>query len=532
MTTTDENASFDTDLSLTLQENQKEYHIAGSMTTAVHTREATCVGPNPVHQLNQRGTSDIIMELECPKDEAILVGSIYFIAEGKVRVNANADQALVAAWGTAQANGGTHFQTVANGNSPLAIPPFVVNSQLTQIDFEVGTTQSINRHLSQVSSSEYGAGVLSAMQAYWNETQEFGYYCLNSSNSTLMTPRHQNSVAAHTDRFRIQERVHHQINIPFNLLSSWDYDDHNVRKVLPRGMSLKMRAATRPYTERAKLARTNDNNHSAHIEWTQLTVKYNTVVIPDGGHRQNEPSETVLATLDMGVKTHDLLQNTPRANVPITFGGTEFVPQWVIMYVAPGNCFDLEQLRDNMHGLVCIPNAIKSIRCNLQGDLTPDFMMLYQDATIALQDMEQRTAMYNAFLGRVGFLPGRSRKYERSPAEVHILSYGGQGQVDANMRQKVACSAAVILTDPSMALVREASSGALTGKLSVKVEFNHDQIAQGCKLVVLCITKQQIIFSKVKELPGASPIYVLNKLGTRPAFTQVDVVSPSEDDVM
>lgn len=530
MTTTDENASFDTDLSLTLQENQKEYHLAGSLTTSVHTREATCVGPSPVTQLNQRGTSDIILELEVPKDEAILVGSIYFVAQGKVRIHAAADHALVPAWGTAAANGGTQFQIVQNANNnPINIPPFVVNSQLTQVDFEVGTTQSINRNLAQVSASEYGAGVLSALQAYFNETQELGYYCLNSSNATVLGSRHANQCRTHTEHFHIQERVYHQVNCPFNMLSSWDYDDHNVRKCFPRGMAMKMRAATRPYAERSRIATSHDNAHYALIEWTQLTVKYTTVVIPDGGHRDNEPAETVFATLDMGIRTHDLLAQTPRANVPITFSGTEFVPQWVIVYVAPADAFNLEALRDNMNGLVCVPQAIKSIRCNLQGDLTPDFMMLYQDATITLNDIEQRSAMYNAFLGRVGFLPGRSRKYERSPAEVHILSYGGQGAVDAAMRQKIACSSAIVLTDPSMGLIREASSGALTGKLTLRVEFNQNVIVNGSKLIVLCITKQQIVFSKVKELPGAAPVYVLNKRGTRPAFTQVSVVSPEDD---
>nr|DAC81180.1 TPA_asm: LO7 [Grenadier adomavirus] len=534
MTTTDQSNSNDTDLALTLQANQSEYHIAGAITSAVHTREGQCIlGPSAVGQLNSRGTSDVSFHLQCPRDEAILQGSIQWVCEGRVAVITAATGAEVV-WQTAgqPGNGAVQFNcgpNAVNNNAAapaVNIPPHVVSSQFTQIDIETGDTPSLNRHLAQVSASECGAGALSAVNAYLNETANPGYYALNSTTVAGLVHRHGLALNRSTDVFNCVERVHHQINLPFSMLCSWDYDDNHTRKQYPRGMSLRIRCSTRNWQSRSRLATSQDGLHYAHIVWTKVTIKYTTATVPDGAHRQAEPLETVFATLDMGIRMYQPEANNPHMTIHITTSPTEFIPQWVIVWLAPADCFDVERMRDTVAGMRCVAGAIANIRCNLNGDMTPDFMAIYQDGQITLADEYQRTTMYNGFLGRLGFLPGRSREGERSMAERQILAYGGQGE-GPERAEKPICSAGIVLTDPSMTLVREASSGALAGALSLQVQIAPQAQAAGqvpSKLVVICITKQQIAFKKAREPEGAPPTYTLSRTSTRPAFTQLAVV--------
>nr|DAC81201.1 TPA_asm: LO7 [Swordtail adomavirus 1] len=529
MTTTDEGSSFDQDLSLALQENQQEFHIAGTLTSAVHTREGTVVGPSPVAQLRQQGTSEIVIELECPKDEAILIGSIVWEVEGRVNVYNAANASVPWQVAAGPAEGTVQFSIGANAaTTPVRIPPFVVNAQFTQIDLQIGHTASLNKQLAQVSASEVGAGGLAILQAYLNETHEQGFYCIDDTYAFTQVQRINLQSTKTADNWHATERVHHQINCPYNMLCSWDYDDHHVRKILPRGLSLKVRAATRPYNDRCLVAVNHDNTLRAFIEVTNCTIKYSTVTVPPE-HRDAEPIDTHIATVDMSIRTYDLLAQTARLSVAITTATHEFVPQFIMVFVAPAATFSLLNMHDSAYCLTAIKKAIRSARCNLNGDMTPEFMAMYQDSCINMGDHYQRSTMVNAFLGRIGFLPGRSRKHERSTAEAHLMTYSEHSDAQQNQPSaQFGCEAVLILTDPSMALIREASSGALTGKLQLKIEFDPAKIDQNHKLVVVMATKQQIGLTKVKELPGAAPVYMVNKVNTRPAFTQSDVVAETE----
>ncbi|ANC70196.1 ORF06R [Marbled eel polyomavirus] len=106
--------AYDEDLSLTLQQNLTSYHVAGPLTTQVYTREGQSHGgPSLVTQLNQQGTGDCAIDLQCPVDEAILVGSISFVARGHV-VSYNAAGVLQAGWQSTDHNGANWAQLNAN----------------------------------------------------------------------------------------------------------------------------------------------------------------------------------------------------------------------------------------------------------------------------------------------------------------------------------------------------------------------------------------------------------------------------------
>nr|DAC81120.1 TPA_asm: LO7 [Barramundi adomavirus] len=526
MTTTDEQNSFDRDLSITIQDNMREFHIAGPLTTAAHTREASEIGPSAVSVLNQDGPGDVTMELDCPKGEAILVGSLFWVGDGKIRVFTAANNTEVTEWQTTSSGSGTAFTIRQGSNDPITIPCFFANNQFTQVDMQIGHTQSVNRHLPLVSSSECGAGGLAALNFYLNDTGELGYYALNCTSATGTTHRHNLQVTNQAGIFNFMERVYHQTNNSFNMLCSWDYDDHHTRKCFPRGMSMKIKCATRPYMNRVCVARTHDTTNYAIISFTSFKLKYTTVTIPDDGHRDAEPEQTVFATLDMGVRGVDLAVNQRAHSFSVTNSSSDFVPQLIFAYVAPQGSFNTINMRDTHAGLLCVPNAIRSVRCNLNGDLSPDFMSIYHDSTVNLLDAYQRSTMFNCYLGRLGMMQGKSRKYERSLAESHILSYSGQG--NANTRNQMPATQGVLLvTDPSMALVREASSGAITGKLTMMFEFNPEAIVAGSKLIVFCTQKHQVYINKIAEFDSAPAQYQLDKLLTRPAFSTLSVGSVS-----
>nr|DAC81167.1 TPA_asm: LO7 [Carp adomavirus] len=534
MTSNTEDGSYDEDLSFCLQDNQTEYHVAAVMTSRVHTREGQVTnGPTLTQQLNTIGTSDVVIDLQCPPDEAICVGSIFFHARARVRVYVLATGAEFANWqSNAHGTNATFYAAGTHGNDNaqgrVEVPCFIMNSQFQAMDVELGQTQSLNAHLSQTRSSEFGSGALAVMNHYINEPYESGMHCLNNTGlSGVLHHRQSLSVNTHAGQIEILEKVHHQLNNPYNVLSSWDYDDHDVRKIFPRGLCLRLRACTRDVLDRLCIhnnaAGVNGNaTHRAMLEFTSVTVRFTTVEVPRGTHRTKEPIETLFATMDMGIRTYNLVANQQKITIPVTETQTQFVPQYVMLWVGPADSFHVLKMGTHSAVIQCLPNAIERASCRLNGNNSPDFMSVYQDHRINLNSGFQRSTMYNCFLSRVGFMPGRSRNAERTPAEHEITSYSGdQGRANPS---SIVGNSVIISTDPSSFLVREASSGLLTGRLDVILEFAANaQITNNHRVFLLCVSKQQIGIVKVAEVGGASPQYEINLATTRPAYTDVQV---------
>lgn len=527
MTTSLEDEGFDRDLSLCLQLNQTEKHLSAPITTNVYTREGQALGNAFTRTLNEALTGDVLVEIQCPKDEAILMGSIRFYATGVVKCFKVADGQESANWQTHSHNGGNgtfmKLQADNNGTGGIHVPQHIMNSQFTQIDLQVGRTQSVNAYLSQTRGSQTGWGSLSMMSHYFNEPAEKGCYSLNSTSDFGTAHRRNLVVDRATAKFQLQERLYHQLNIPNNVLSSWDYDDHECRKILPRGLGILIKGSTRPYTHRMFLrfgGGDGFNTHRFELHFHDVRVFCTTVKIPMSGHRQQEPIETVFATMDFGIRSYPLAENQRSVQVQVTYTDNEFIPQWVFVFVAEVDIF--HSYKQGLGpGLPVKPGCIVKVRCNLNGNLSPDFMSMFHDSCISLDDLIQKCDMINAFLGRAGWMPGRSRLEERTPAEQALLSYA---ETDPNA---LALHSALIMTDPSSAIVRESSSGVLSGRLDLMIDFSTlegKKVPKDSALFIVCVAKQEISVLKVKELEGSNPQYEFNAHGTKPAFTSVQVV--------
>nr|WLJ60731.1 MAG: LO7 protein [Retropinna adomavirus 3] len=531
MTSNTEDGAYDEDLSFCIQDNQTEYHVAAVITSRVHTREGQITnGPTLTQQLNTAGTSDVIIDLQCPADEAICVGSICFHARGRVRVFTIADNAEVVNWQSMQHNQQAFFAAgeavaVNNGVGSVMIPCFIMNSQFQSIDIELGQTQSLNAHLPQTRASEFGAGAMAILNHYLNEPHDSGYHCLNDTTmSGHMNHRSKLSVTAHGDEVEVIEKVHHQLNTPYNVLCTWDLDDHDIRKTFPRGLCLRLRACTRDVLDRCHLRNNvvanNGPTQRAILDFTSVTVRFTTVEIPRGSHRDKEPIETLFATMDIGIRSCNLVLQQQQVTLCITETGAQFVPQHVIVWVGLATSFNSLNLSVHSAVIRTLPNVIQRVTCRLNGNNSPDFMAVYQDHRINLQNSYQKSTMYNCFMSRVGMMPGRSRSGERTPAETEIKNYVGEGVAYPS---SIVANAAIISTDPSAFLVREASSGLLTGRLDVTLTLDPATITNNHRVFYCCISKHQIGIVKVAEVGGASPQYEINLATTRPAYTDVQV---------
>lgn len=522
MATNKADDAYDEDLSLTLQQNLTSYHVAGPLTTQVYTREGQSHGgPSLVAQLNQQGTGDCAIDLQCPTDEAILVGSITFVARGHI-VSYNAAGVLQPGWQSTQHNQANYAQTDAqNANQAgrVHIPFYTLNSQFTQLDLEIGQTQSVNAYLPLTRSSEFGPGPLGILNQYWNQPADSGYYHENSTSHTASANHLVNcSVAAHTDHWVAQERVCHQLNMTHNLLSSWDFDDHEDRRILPRGMNLRIRGCTRPWADRATVFLTH-NQLTLRLVFDSMRVVYSTVKIPHS-HRDSEPIESLFATIDSGLRAHALVAGQRSITVPVTHTDADIVPGVIVAFVALNTAFNTQALTQTPSVITTVPGALTTVRCNLNGNGMPDFMSIYMESTCNPTDLLHRCAMINAFLGRAGNMAGRSRQGDRSSGETHLMSY--TAPTAANAAAVLAINSIIIVTDPSTTVVREAGSGVLTGRLDLQIDLAANMLNTH-RLYILSFTKQQIGISKVREQEGTQPQYVLSVAETRPAYTRVTV---------
>ncbi|ANC70195.1 ORF05R [Marbled eel polyomavirus] len=403
-----------------------------------------------------------------------------------------------------------------------ACPFFFLNNQFTQIDLEIGQTQSVNAYLPLTRSSEFGPGPIGILNQYFNQPSDAGYYHENStSHTSSATHLTQCSVAANTDFWVAQERVVHQLNTTHNLLSSWDFDDHEDRRILPRGMNLRIRGCTRPYNDRSIVAMSHNANaqQTLRLVFDSMRVIYTTVKIPHS-HRSSETIESLFATIDTGLRSHALVQGQRSATIPITHTDADIVPGVIVLFVADNNAFNTVNLTQTPSVITSVPNIITSVRCNLNGNGMPDFMSIYMESVCNPTDMLHRCAMINAFLGRAGNMTGRSRQGDRSPGETHLMSYTARDA--ANAASVLAINAVILCTDPSTTVVREAGSGVLTGRLDVQIELGQN-ILNTHRIYALSFCKQQIGIGKVREQDGTQPQYVLSVSETRPAYTRVTV---------
>ncbi|AWT58082.1 MAG: LO7 [Arowana adomavirus] len=521
--TTAGKGSYDKELAEVLQENMETYHIAAPITMQCGTKEAqTHGGPSFTSQVNLHGTSEITLDVQCGADEAVLLGSLVFVARGSVVVH-KTDGSELSDWQTTTSSTNTSFCKIpqeyggdgSNGQGSWPIPPFVINSQFQQIDFEFGRTQSTNAFLSQARSSVGGAGALACMNYYWNEPYDPGNYHENSSGHTGVVHRLKMSVAKHDDTFEVIERMYHQLNIPFNALTSWDYDDHEVRRIYPRGMCFKVKLVTRPFLDRMILCDKagSDTNMTVSLKFKEIKLYYTTLRIPHGPHRAVEPSRAVYPTMDFSVRHIDLVASQQSAVFPVTHTDSDFVPQFLFFFVAASRVFDVKNMRVTPSAIESTEGAIKRVRCTLNGNNNPDFMGHFIDWQLDLNDFMQRTGMYNAFLGCIGSLPARTRKNQRPGAEHNILSYATPDS------KTLGRNSVILLTDPSCSVVREASSGLLSGRLDVSFEFTEAKVKDNMRLFCIGVSKQQIAILKTQEMEGMNPQYELDVENTKPAFT-------------
>lgn len=522
MTTTSAEGKVDGSLTYALQANQTEFHILAPLTDQLSTKEAQCHGgPLLIQQLNAKGTSDIVLDLQCNKDEAILMGSIHFKGEARIVGVIAATGARFNWQSNANGTAATYFNT-ANDNSDTkayTVPALFANSQFNQLDMEIGPTQSVNSLLPLTMGSEGGNGAQALMSAYFNEPADGGFYKPNCTSAFGATHRHNMALNGHEQTFEFFEKVHHQTNVVYNCLCSRDFDDTDCRKIWPRGCSIKIRATTRPYGQRLLLYVSHNGERRLELEFLEVKVLYTTVRIPDltedDRHRELEPMHSIMATMDVSVRTVGLTADQRFVTVQITHSDSQFVPQWVICFVANQNCFDVVGLNPaGVPGIASVPDAILRGRVNLNGDNSPDFMRVFQDNTIDLRDLWQKMVMMNAFLGKAGALPGKSTA-EHTPAEKCILSHPLGNQATA-----LADNCLIICTDPSSTLIQECASSVLQGRLEINIDLGPGITAQH-RMVVCCFAKQQICVQKTQEWPGSSPQYQICREHTVPAYTTV-----------
>ncbi len=507
-----EDGACDKGIAFAVQSNMSQQYLYAPITQRVTTRVAQTHGGQQLsEQLNQNGPANINIDVQADKDEAILLGSIKFVARVRLEARADADNALLN-W--SNRNGGQNderFTLVNNqqGDVRIELPPLVMAAQFNTIDLELADVQSINAHLPMTRQSEEGCVPQALMDMYYNQTRSCNIYMPNTTACPDIEHRVSLGALQHTDIIDFQERVYHQLFVPYNHLMSNDLEDYEVRKALPRGMGVRIRTTTRPADARQILARNHQNTHTMRIVFVDCSVQYQVLQVSED-HAQAEPETSTYPTIDIATRVMGLYAGLTRIVVPISYTDASVIPYMICVTVVSDTCFNAERLAATHSVISVVPGRLRTVRASLNGNQNPDFMAIYPDYSIDMRNTIKKTDMYQAFQGRIGSMPGKAIA-NLSHAEAEVLGFTERANVQVT-------SSAIIITDPSAFCVRQACSGVTAGRLDLHCELAG--VVAGERLLVTLISKQHISFTKQSESPGAPPQYVLNTEDTVPAFVQ------------
>lgn len=497
----------DADLEACIHLNTKEKHVQAPLCHAVIIREGQSSGGlQMTEQLNSSvGTTELVITLPVQPHEGIVVGSPVFVADLEFKLtvvaSGNTEQ-----WQTTAKDSANFLQLGASKEDfvePVPVPPFFLNSQFQNCDVFIAGS-SVNGYLGNCRGTTGGLGALAIANHIANEPETHGI-CPEGRTDVLegkaLTGLPGNGGHARLsksgDSVFVTERIYHQTNMPTNSLCSIDFDDEQNLKCWPPGVKLVFKLVTQgSRKQRTQICASNDSSKVLHGKFKTFQVFFHVVEFvhwPD-------LNTWYLATIDIGLDIVPLVADQTSATVHVTRAGHDVVPQFLILFVSTVDGWQ-------PHKMTALgpkrTGNIAAARCVLNGSNMPDFMHSYIDGNINMSSPQQRSQMLNNWLGRGAGIPSPPRYFQRPKLERDILGNLPTGSQKDSI---------LLVTDPSLTLVREASSGVTTGTLEIHVQLENVKGSNSC-IWLQKLTKQQF------SLMLHSGTWQVSPHETRPAFT-------------
>ncbi|AWG87407.1 LO7 [Symphysodon discus adomavirus 1] len=420
--------------------------------------------------LNSRDCKEIVVQLGCEPDEAIVVGSMRFYAKGTVK-----HTEALANWSLE----GDAALDLGEGRSQ-PIPLSVLNGQFQNIDMIFGSSSTSLRSLMPLyRSNQHTQSVVAWASWYFNSPCRRGWQHSGHTDCVAPADYHGGRHAVNDSRqeWCAIEQVAHPLNLPINTLAVQSFNDRDTMKVLPRGCSPRLILTCGAWPLRIQLRA----DPPLFVEFSTFQVRYCTIHVPD---LHPEKPLSTYPVMDISVQILPLTAGQTKLYFPVTRGDQDLMPQHLVAFVARRDAFEHTQM--TLYGPEIKGDVFERFTCLYNGMHKPAFNTHSVDGSVTWDDLDLLNTVRSAWIGKLGRTPLAIPDEQLSFADLNLTEQPAQN------RPVFKCI--LVHSDPNTQFNRSTCAGVTQGRWDMEIDFTANAIDGRDRLFVITWQKYDVAF--------------------------------------